>query len=249
MPNLHICCEFVADEGMRRPLLRYNILNRLQLACKRRNVQLLAFGFHTDELRLILDGAPADAQSLLRGLKSGTTRVANNNGVHIVWCRTECIEIPEEQLTSAIAWAHRAGVDAGGASPLSSPWTSHRDLLQFRRASFYDASVLAHRVEPREVHRQAGGLDLPAGWPPAEGHESLNVLIRIAAATLGVLPAHRAGFRLFAHLCRDRGHDNDTIAHALCLTSRRVRQLIAQHEPLLSTAKISLNDPRLMCLP
>jgi hypothetical protein len=77
----------------------------------------------------------------------------------------------------------------------------------------------------------------------------MNRLVRIAAGVLGMLPANRSTFRLVVHLGRALGYAVDQIAAALQLTSRRIRQLFADHEPLLEAALLHVADPRLGVVP
>jgi hypothetical protein len=234
--------------GMRGALVRYDIMERINRSCSRLGIGLVAFGFGDSELRLVVEASQREIGNLIRGLKVGTRRALCKWNVDVIWSKAE-VEPVATRLEHAVAWAHRAPVDSGASGPLASPWSSHRDLLGFRRARFFDASVL-RGVDARQVHELAGGRPLPTGWPPREGErESLALLLRLAAAVLGVLPADRRCFRLFVHLARARGWGTVDLAGALVLTRRRVRQLAAMAEPLLPVVMTALSDPRLCRVP
>jgi hypothetical protein len=227
-------------------VFRYAVVERVARSCLGHGVAFLAFGFGTANLRLVLDGDEAGIREVLRGVKVGTARAALRWGVTLG--RGSHLRTSSDDVTSAVVWAHLAPGDERG--PLATPWSSHRDLLGFRYASFFDPRVVRQRVDPREVHARCGGEALPDGWPPppAAPHE-VSSLLRIAAAVLGVLPADRRCFRMFVHLSRAYGLRTGDIAHALALTPRRVRQLGAQAEPLLGVALTTAGHPMLSRVP
>jgi hypothetical protein len=229
------------------PLFRYGVLDRLQTCARVRGVGLLAFGFGRQELRLVLDGDRRAITNTLRGTKVGTARASRRFQSRFRAGPSE--RQPVCDLTEAIAWCHRAPIDAGALSPLASPWSSHRDLLGFRKAAFFDAAQVEGRVDPLAVHTLCGGRTMPLRWPPRNRTEDLAFLLRIAAAVGGVLPADRRCFRLFVHLAKTRGWSTLPVARALALTTRRVRQLKAQREPNLRLALRTLGDPRLSLVP
>lgn len=233
--------------GLVGAVFRYEVLERLAQSARGQQVTPLAFGFAADELRMVLHGEPEAVGNVVRGLKVGTIRAAGRWNLSLRSGPT--VREPAPDLVSAVVWAHRGPIEAGAAGPLASPWSSHRDLLGFRRASFYDPAPLLGRVDARRVHDRCGGDPLPEGWPPEGGFESLTTLLRIAGGVLGVLPADRRCFRLFVHLGRARGYQTCEMADALGLTRRRVRQLAAEREPELPLALVSLADPRLSRVP
>jgi hypothetical protein len=226
---------------------RYGVLERLQACAAARGVEVLAFGFGRRELRLVLEGEPRAITNTLRGTKVGTVRAACRYPSRFRAGPSQ--RAPVTDLTDAVAWCHMGPIEAGALSPLASPWSSHRDLLGFRYARFFDASLIAGRVDPHLVHAMCGGRTLPLRWPPRGRAEDLSLLLRIAAAVSGVLPADRRCFRLFVHLAKTRGWQTLPVARALALTTRRVRQLKAEREPHLKTALKSLGDPRLSLVP
>jgi hypothetical protein len=228
-------------------VFRYEVVQRLSRVAAERGVRLVAFGFAENELRLVLEGEPDDIGMALMALKLGTVRAAARWGLEIRSGRSK--RFATQDLFVAVVWAHRGPVEAGAADPLASPWSSHRDVLGFRRAAFYDPAVLAGRIDPRKLHRACGGTRLPSGWPPKTGTEDLGLLLRIAGAVLGVLPADRRCFRLFVHLAKSRGFTTSEVAEALSLTSRRVRQLAADAEPELPLALAVLGSPVLQRVP
>ncbi len=238
-------------EGLTSAVLRYGMLERLAKSAALRNVTVLAFGVARRELRLVLDGADADIRNVIRGVKCGTGRAARRLNVTIEWGEQRRTEVTVDGLEEAVAWAHSAPVEHGVIRPLASPWTSHRDLMGYRVAGFFDAGAVRGRVDLERVHQLAEGgpmPGLPTGAPPVRT-ESLDVLLRIAAGCKGVLPADRRCFALFAQLAGARGHQTCEIATALALTTRRVRQLRKADEPQLEMAMRCLSDARLRVVP
>jgi hypothetical protein len=234
----------------RTPTSRYAEVERIARSTRRQGVRTLAFGLSPREIRLVVEGNRHEVSDALRGLKVGTLRESERWEGDFHWGSTHRWFAGEADLEAAVAWAHRAPVQETGEDPLSSPWSSHRDLLRFRRARFYDASALDGRVDPRRVHVLAGGRHLPDGWPPPRDfREPLPLLLRVAGAVLGLLPADRRCFRLFAHLALARGWFGRDVAEALSLTERRVRQLVAEAEPCLSLGLLYLVDARLGSVP
>jgi len=226
-------------------MFKYELLARVARAAVRQEAQLVAFGLNSDELRLVIEGDDADIVNLMRGVKVGTARATSQFNIEVSWGCTDRYVIQPGQLTEAVVWCH----DVGRLDPLASPWTSHRDLMGFRSARFFNADGLRARVTATQVHELAGGRPLPKGWPPANRQESLNMLLRVSAAVLGVLPADRKCFRLFVHLARSRGWGTRRCAEALALTDRRIRQLASAAEPMITTALTALGDPRLCVVP
>jgi hypothetical protein len=226
--------------------LRYDLLDRMARWGADADLVLLAFGMGRAEVRLVVEGRASAVHGFGRRLRTWLSRRAAKDGQDLV----VVLRRPERlALTEAVVWAHRLPIEDGASGPLASPWTSHRDLLRFRRAPFYDAGVLRRRVDGRLVHRDCGGRRLPRGWPPKGQAPELDLLLRMAAAVSGRLPGDRRSFRLFAHLGRSAGRGTSELARALDLTPRRVRQLLAEDEPLLNVARRCLGDPRLCQVP
>ncbi len=232
--------------GLRGPLNRYALLDRVAACAAKQGVTWLAFGIHGENLRLVVDGAPRGLGLLVRGVKVGTVRAAIGTGEDLAGYPGD--RIPVADLEEAVVWAHTPS--KAGTDPLAEVYTSHRELLRFRRSRWADAAALCSRVDARRVHDRLGGQQLPAGWPPAASiHEDLDLLLRLAAAVIGTLPADRRCFRLFAHLAKARGWQTAIVAEALALTDRRVRQLLAEVEPLRDLGLICLGDTRLRTVP
>ena len=244
-------CDLTGQiHGLIGAVFRYEVLGRLRKASARLGVNAISFGFSRNELRLVLEGDSESIRNVLRGLKTGTTRSARKWNICLRANGSERIKISRSELIDAIVWTHLGPVSDGAAGPLANPWSSHRDLMGFREASFFDATRLRELAEPRTVHKLAGGAALPIGWPPAEtGLEDLSFLLRVSGGVLGVLPADRRCFKLFVHLARARGWGNAEIAPALALTARRVRQLASGEEPRLHLALCAVGDHRLMQVP
>ena len=245
-----ISCDLTGNiHGLTGAVFRYDVLERLHRCATRRDVSVLAFGFADNELRLVLEGSTEDIGNVLRGVKVGTTRSARKWRLRFHAAPSARDAIASDQILDAVVWAHRGPVEAGASCPLANPWSSHRDLMGFRSAPFFDVSRLRELVDPRTVHWLAGGEHLPVGWPPAGGHEDLSFLLRIAGSVLGVLPADRRCFRLFVHLARARGWNNAALAPALALTPRRIRQLAVGTDEQLGLALQAIGDYRLSCVP
>lgn len=230
-------------------MVRYEVLGRMAECAARAGAAPIAFGLADRRVRLVVDGAPGTVTALLRGLKGGTRRALETAFGHgVVW--TDNVRVPVTDVAASVAWCHRLPVEESGLDPLASPWSSHRDLMGYRAARFFDATPVRARVDPLQVHRLAGGPGTPAGWPPSTASpEALDLLLRIAGAVRGVLPSDRACFRLFVHLARARRWATTDTAAALRLTTRRVRQLGAEAEPGLSVALACLAHPALRIVP
>lgn len=220
---------------------RYGLVDRFDRVGARHGVGVVAWGFDERRLRILLDGSEAGIARTLVGVRRGSSRLRVEPAHLAVTSEGEVGD-----LVPAVIRCHRM---PGLNDPLESPWSSHRDLLAVRHAAFFDASRLRASVDPRALHWAAGGRALPPGWPPDPGVIPLPRLLRISAAVLGVLPADRRCFRLFAHAARSAGYDAHSIGGALTLTPRRVRQLWAAQEPALLLALQHLADPRLSRVP
>lgn len=218
---------------------RYDVLDRVKRLADRRRVTFAGFDL-SSRVRLLLGGPRPAITGLVSSLKSGTAQTSR--GSHrLREERRQEVPVPARALAALHADA------VAGGEPLSTPWSSHRDLLGYRMASFFDPSWWAGRVDPRGLHLVAGGGPLPSMPRPQRG--SLDLSLRVSAATLGLLPADPGSFRLFAHLARWDGARQIDIAAALMLTPRRIRQLQSTPEPRLLRAATALGDPRLRRVP
>jgi hypothetical protein len=113
----------------------------------------------------------------------------------------------------------------------------------------FDATLLRASVDPERVHAGLGGSPLPEVPAAVAPPSSLFDVLRVSAGVLGVLPHDYRCFRLFVHLARQLGFETVEIADTVGRTGRRVRQLLAQSEPLEELGVLSLTDPRLCCVP
>lgn len=224
-----------------RSTVRYELLERIAAATSSRGIVVLGFGFGLDRLRLVVDGDEAALDAALHGVRSATSRQVRRDGNDLVWGETRRGAVIESELTDAVLWAH-AAVDGDS---LASPWTSHRDLLGFRKAGFFDAATAAQRVDVSCLP----SAQFSAGAVATRADLQLHGVLRVAAGVRGVLPADRSCFRLFVHLGRMLGFDTDELARALALTARRIRQLAAEGEPMLHSALACFADPRLAAVP
>ena len=236
-------------EGLTRNLLRYGLLERARRFCEKGNVVWLAFGVGERGVRFVLDGEAEAIAGVIKRLKIGTVRDAQQANVGLYFRPTTRTACDEASLEDAVIWAHRGAVWEG-AGPLSTPWTSHRDILGYRIADFFDATLIRTRIDVERVHRRAGGRSLPCLTPePPRMREALSVLLRVAAAVRGRDPSDRRCFRLFVHLARARGWPLASMARALVLTERRIRQLAKEAEDHLDLAMVVLADERLVIVP
>ncbi|MEQ1502301.1 MAG: hypothetical protein ABMB14_08715 [Myxococcota bacterium] len=236
--------------GLLGAVFRYEVMERLARCAEPRSVRVLAFGFGEWDLRLVLEGDPDQITNVLRGLKVGTIRAAARWGIALATSASHREGIGSERwLLDAVVWAHRAPLDAGAASSLASPWSSHRDVLGVRKAEFYDRAALDGRVDPKELARRLLSEPVPAARRPGVATGDLAYLLRIAAGVLGVLPGNRRCFRLFVHLAKAHCWSTYDIARALDLSTRRVRQLAGEVEPALGLALRTATDPQLSRVP
>jgi hypothetical protein len=225
--------------GMLGAVYRYEVLDRVYRSAQKRGVGFLAFGFAERELRLVVEGTADEVRSVLRGIKVGTVRSASRWGLPLRAGPTRRYHVKD--LVQGVAWAHAGPVEAGAPHPLASPWCSHRDLLGFRRANFYDASVLRGRVDVQQLCTIVAARQRPNRV--VREREDLTELLRVASAAIGVLPGDRRCFRLFVHLAKARGWPTIAVADALAVTARRVRQLANEIEERLPLALAALQDP------
>ncbi len=246
-----VLCDLTGQiEGLTGAVFRYEVLERLKRAADRRDVTVIAFGFTDTELRLVLEGESENIRNVLRGVKVGTTRAAKKWKIRLASGPSQRTVLERSEVVDAVVWAHLGPVNAGAEGPLSNPWSSHRDMMCFRDASFFDASRLLEIVDPRVVHALAGGTTLPMGWPPVGGGiKDLSFLLRVAGGVLGVLPADRRCFRLFVHLALAQGWNTADLGPALALSHRRIRQLAVGEEPRLGHALHAVADWRLGLVP
>jgi hypothetical protein len=232
--------------GLIGAVFRYEVLERLAKSAALHQVHLLAFGFGASELRLVLQGEAEAIGNVLKGLKVGTQKAAARWGLELRGKAHERRVLAEPQLLDTVAWVHRAPMEAGALCALASPWSSHRDVLGFRRAPFYDPTALSRLIDPVVLADHVE--EFPEAWCTAP-KEDLDFLLRISAAVLGRLPSDRRCFRLFVHLAKERGFGSHELAHALAVTVRRVRQLASEVEPDLPLALAALADRRLARVP
>lgn len=206
---------------------RYALLGRIGRVFGARGLVLAGFDVRQD-LHLLVDGERADVMRALRAVKSGTVQRARRRG-NPLWMGATVV-MPVAEPEEALVALHRRA--AGEGDPLDTPWSSHRDLLGFRRATFFDAGWW-DGLDPLALHLRCGGGALSTlEHPPLDMGRSL----RVSAAVLGELPAHPRTFGLFAQLARWQGSRQGEIAAALMVTPRRVRQLQASPHPHLGAA-------------
>lgn len=235
------------SEALRVAMPRYALLERLWDACVKQDVTLLAFGLASDEVRILLEGEVSGAANVARGVRVGTVSDARSRGSVLTFAETE--RWTAESLEDGVVWAHQAVLGDGTAGPLASPWSSHRDLLGFRDAAFYDPDPLDGRVDVARIHARTGGRALPGGPVTPRPNTPVSLVLRVAASVLGLLPSDRRSFALAAQLAAACGWSTRDVAEALMLSRRRVRQL--RHEPMapVGLGLIALADPRLCVVP
>ena len=227
------------------PLFRHDLVERLWRASRKQSVRVVAWGMCGGELRLVVRGSDEAVKNVMRGVRVGTVRSARGCGVSLRsgssdrWC------VGEEQLESAVVWAHE-GDRGPEADPLENVWTSHRDMMGVRYPVGWGRLLPCSPLQKERIHRTLGGGPTPTNnLAPLPVQAQLGQLLRAASSVLGVLPGDRRGFRLFVHLARASGWTTRSIASALCLTRRRVRQLASESESLCHIARHYLADERL----
>ena len=231
-------------------LFRYELLDRLRRCGARYGVTLLAFGFAgASELRCVLKGSRRSISATLKAARVGTALALRHRGIRGGLGVGD--RVAEPRAVDAVVWAHRAPLQGRRAPrhPLGTPWSSHRDLLGYREAVFFDAKPLRRSVDPVDVHRRCGGGATGPAAPSVGERWALATLLRVSAAVIGVVPADRRCFGVFVHLARAAGWSTREVAHAICLTPRRVRQLAASAPPHLELARRTLADPALQRVP
>jgi hypothetical protein len=248
------CLAFCVEQqgaGLTSAMMRYDVLCRAAKSMKKCALSLLAFGINDHQIRFLVEGDMSKIINVIRGVKVGTTRYAKMRGIQLKWGQVSRIPTHEADLLESVEWAHRGAIVPDGTGPLTSGWSSHRDLLGYREAPFYDPSLLAGRISVDDLHIKMGGRPCMDRFLPVTRfhRESLSLLLRVSGSVMGVLPADKKCFRLFAQLAKMRGWRSVDIAHALSLTARRVRQLLSQPDPRLGLAYLTLGDPRLCHVP
>jgi hypothetical protein len=235
------------ESDERAAVARFTRIERMAAIFDRHGVSLLAFGVGSGEWRVVVEGEPSAVDRASLAFKIGFSRFDPGDGARrsSLGPATSVALASEADLEAAVAWAHRAPTEGGWRGPLGSPWSSHRDLLGYRVAPFYDAAVLAGRVRPERVDELAGGGGLIDRAALAVGQLTLDHWLAVAAAVRGVLPSDRRCFRRFVQLARARGWSVPVRAWALALTPRRVRQLLAEPEQWLTLAEQAMADPKM----
>ncbi len=238
---LHCRADFRSATSLSTPE-RYAILHRTRACTGRRDVRVMAFGLGDQQLRLVLrSNDETTAHRAVTAVKIGTSRSLRHRAMD--WGGSSLLAVRGPELARSMSWAHQI---EPSAEPLCNPWTSHRDLLGFRRAHFFQAPP----IDPSEVHRLCRGGRLPGrrSCIPMRSR-SLNLLLRVSAAVYGVLPNESRCFRLFVSLARRLGWRTEECAKALMLTPRRIRQLAQRGDPLVEIGLVYLRDERLAQVP
>ena len=125
-------------------VLRYDVLHRMQRSAERSHTAVWGFGLANGRLRLVVRGDEANAASLGRRIRVGTRlSLPPSLRPRQSWSLVE--PLADADLVAGIAWAHGA-VLQHAPTVFASPWSSHRDLLGFRRAPFFDAASFAEVI-------------------------------------------------------------------------------------------------------
>jgi len=235
----------------RKASRRYQTLATLRRAEQRSDARVLGFGFEQDRLRLLVAGGAEEAASITRRLKVGLSNLARADG--LPWRSEHTWRTAEPgTVLDGLRWCHQAVASEGAHDPLSSPWSSYRDLMGYRRAAFFDPEPTWAVVERAQIHdvSRAGPLPAAPDTPPhLAAPDGLWWLQRVAGAVNGVLPSDRACFATFAHLASVCGASRRDVAERLRVGDRRVRQLLQHDTEVLLAAVTALVDPRLAAVP
>lgn len=226
------------------PVWNHTLVERACVTARRRGVTLLAFGLAGDRLRMLVQGDPAARANHLRGVKVGTIGAARARRHRLVFVETDRRPVRSD-LETAVVEVHRVAALDGARSPLDSPWTSHRDMLGYRRAPYFDAGPLRALVDPLRVHRRLGGAPTGPRRDRRPSPPSLGVLLHAAAAVRGTLAPDPSCYRAFVQAAKARGYPAREIARSLSLTVRRVNQLAYPPDPYLPLVDKAVADPRL----
>jgi hypothetical protein len=248
----------VTDIGLNQPQLhrsmfRYGVFERLARCARKQGVGVVAWGIQHHDLRVVFRGSEQSVRDVMRGVRVGTVRAAKHWSVNLPTRATDRWRVGEGEgeEEDAIYWAHEGAMERRG-DPLADPWTSHRDLMGYRRSLVFSPTSPPDAATVASVHVRLGGGPVPRMLPPTLVSGSctdLCVLLKMASSVLGVLPGDRRAFRLFVQLGRHLGWPTRSLAEALCLTRRRIRQLSAEPEHHLELACLCLSDARLRCTP
>ncbi len=223
---------------------RYAFLERVARLTRRRGVRFCGFDV-SRHVRLLLDGPERSIDIAVRAIKSGTCQVAAIRGRPLLLGTTRREEVLHP--VEALAELHRDAVEPG-TDPLNTPWSSHRDLLGYRQATFFDADYWHEKLDPTAFHRRCGGGQLPTRVN-LKKRPDLDLTLRVASAVLGRAPGDRRAFGLFCQLARLNGVQQIDVARAVLLSPRRIRQLQQGELPQLRTAALALSDRRLRQVP
>ena len=240
--------DLTGGPAIRSTVLRYDILARLRRCARRSRVDVLAFGLAAGRARLVTRGTHCRVRSFAHAVKTGTRR-ALPPGQRRPTAHTSFHPLPGGDLPGGIAWAH-AAVLCEVPSVLRSPWSSHRDLLGFRRAHFYDAKRTRRLVDPAQVHRHVSAQAAPV-LEPAEPDPGLHPdeALHISAAVHGVLPGHWSSRRTAAHMLWQAGYGTAIISDWLGISRRRSQQLLQLPAADVQRAWASVAHPDLRHVP
>lgn len=216
---------------------RYALLDRVWRKCGDHAVGFRGFSL-AREASFLLDGSCDAVAWVLRKVRLGNAR--DHGSGALLRARRYAVYDAFEALVEL----HGSHPD-----PLADPWSSHRDLMGFRKAWFFDSSAWARPDSQRlHVRLNAGPVPRKPGVPDLVP-DDLRLCTRIAAAVLGRLPGHRSSYRLTVQMARAGGLRQKDVAEGLLLSPRYVRILERQPEPLLHRALCCLGDPRLRVVP
>lgn len=222
------CVEIWDWRGQPSVGWRLGLLASICRMVHRRGGRLVAFGMG-DDLRLVLAAMPIDgfarAVRIAIGRRGGRS---SGHAVHVA--RTAHI---------AAVWAHRQ-VDG---APLAAPWTSHRDLLGYRRSGWVRPWPAARAGR---LHADLGGGVLPGTAPSSS---TAAIRRRAAAATLGRELGDPSTFALVARMGRAQGLSLSEAAAESTLSRRRVAQLGRHRGRLVGAGLTATGDPRLLVWP
>ena len=138
---------------------RLSFMERMAGLAERWEVEVLAFRLSRSRATMVLRGPRRGVSEFRRLLQSGHGVLFYYQGGFLCWDAPVMVPLADEEHALDVA----TGLHLVDSSPLRNPYSSLRDLLGLRQASWYSPSWLLERLPLREHLEIAGlqGLQLP----------------------------------------------------------------------------------------